>query len=82
MENEDKQSRIRQALSKPYVIPVRRFYSEYKKSSDIADCIGQQTNGTQKKILQYRFHPETEAALNQQITAELKASFYYLSMVW
>lgn len=29
----------------------------------------------------FKFHEETEAILNEQINAELKAFYYYLSMV-
>ncbi|XP_011306784.1 soma ferritin [Fopius arisanus] len=77
---------ISRTTSRQYEMHVRWFYSENcRRLYETPFCSKSQIHGQGKdktpvKRIQYQFHPETEAALNQQLNVELKASYYYLSM--
>lgn len=48
---------------------------------DSAICIDKPLEWPTGKRAHFKFHEETEAAMNKQINAEFKAFYYYLSMV-
>jgi len=43
-------------------------------------CIDKPTKWPSEKRINFDFHEETEAAMNEQINIELTAFYYYLSM--
>lgn len=64
----------------------QKSYSSIRRKSgndcDRTDvCIDTPTKWPNEKRINFDFHEETEAALNDQINVELMAFYYYLSMV-
>lgn len=71
-------------------INQRRYYKKiYQVNNEInktenkteTNCDGKIKKWPSDNKIQYNFHPEIEAALNQQINMEFKAFYNYLSMV-
>ncbi|XP_018397668.1 PREDICTED: ferritin, heavy subunit-like [Cyphomyrmex costatus] len=67
-----------------YSLTRQLGYSSTQKKSENDDqirmCIDKPTKWPSGKRVNFDFHEETEAAINEQINVELMAFYYYLSM--
>ncbi|XP_048511843.1 uncharacterized protein LOC125501069 [Athalia rosae] len=55
--------------------------SAISNGGNSADCDGTPGRWPTGKRANFQFHPETEAVMNKQFAMEMKAFYYYLSMV-
>lgn len=68
-------------IKRNFITTCMKENSKRVAPDDGAICIDKPLEWPTGKRAHFKFHEETEAAMNKQINAEFKAFYYYLSMV-